>query len=81
MKQLYTKISNLCPWASRCLQAGLSCSAMMLWLGCLILLRAGSLHSGNISAHLLARELQTLSIGILTISVILTCFLEEHLGT
>ena len=81
MKQLYAKISNLCPWASRCLQVGLSCSAMMLWLGCLILLRAGSLHSGNISEYLLARELQTLSIGILTISVILTCFLEEHLGT
>ena len=81
MKLLYRKISNLCPWARHTLQAGLSCSTLMLWLGCLILLRAGNLHSGNISAHLLARELQSISILILTMSVILTCILEEHLGT
>jgi len=81
MKQLYFKISNLSPWARRCLQTGLSFSALALWIGCLILLRAGSLQSANISAHLLAREMQTISVGILMVSVILTCFLEEHLST
>lgn len=81
MKQLYCKISNLCPWARCVLQAGLSFCALMLWLGCLILIRSGPLESANISAHLLARELQSISVGILTVSVILTCFLEEHLAT
>ncbi|MBE6955510.1 MAG: hypothetical protein E7449_06365 [Ruminococcaceae bacterium] len=81
MKRLYAKISNLSTWARHCLQAGLSCSAFILWLGCLILLRAGALQSTNISAHLLAREMQSISVGVLMVSVILTCFLEEHLGT
>ena len=79
--KLFRKISNLCPWARFCLQAGLSFSALYLWLGCLILLRAGALQSSNASAHLLAHELQSISVGILTVSTILTCFLEEHLGT
>ena len=81
MKQLYRKICNLCPCSRVILQAGLSFCALTLWLGCLILIRSGPLQSATISAHLLARELQSISVGILTVSVILACILEEHLGT
>lgn len=81
MKRLYTKLINLCPGARACLQTGLSVSALFLWMACLFLIRAGTLHSRNISLYLLAYELQQSSVGILMISVIAACFLEEHRST
>ncbi len=81
MKRLLHKLLNLSRPAYYALQVGLSASAVSLWLACLMLIKAGPLRIETLSRHLLARELQTTSIGILTITVIAACVLEEKCGT
>ncbi len=71
----------LCPAARNTLQFGLSLGALLLWCACLLLITSGSLCSANISEHLLARQLQSASLGVLFLSVICTSALQERLGT
>lgn len=67
---------------TRCsLQIGCSISAFLLWIACLLLWRAGSLSSINVSSYLLAHQLQKASVGVLNICVIISGILEEHCVT